>query len=603
MKKILLVSLWFTLALSWCTSHKQIGEKTSQIQKIKKVCTNFYTISGENNQNYTLQAKVISSNTKNIISNSAWIVKYLNCNAWQKVTKKTLIAKISPDWTNSNVKNLINQKKSLQSQILNIKNIISSTRNNFASQLDSFGIQKANLKQQIKNLTENLQKLGNQKGYWIWNLKTQLSSLQTQLKDLKNSKEKLKQSKQDELSKLNKNIENTILQAGSLTKNIFLQIDEIYGITNENRHRNDAFKTYLSAKDTSAKENIKTKFRQLINKKVENWSEYLKELDDLVNLVKNSIKSSVTSRTLPQTMIDGWYSMFSQYDTNLINIKNSLDTLSENLSTVKNNYDNQILSLQTQINTVKNNIENIKNNKFGSYTSSIDIQLNQTKSQLDTTKSNLSNIISQISSLKDQEKIQIKQLENQLSQLQSSLNSININLSSQNIYAQVNGKVKIKKVSVNNKVWPNSLLCQIVPNKSSMKLQVFSNINWNLKFVSFTDDNWKKCKLKVISKLPYKNILTQDNIFETENIKNCSLNQGQILSVNGNIWEWNMISKNIKQKIYIPLKFVIDTMNWQSVYKVIWSWDYKKIALQLWNIDGTNIEVLSGLNIGDKICK
>jgi len=624
MKKILLVSLWITLVLSGCSWQEQVEKESVKTQQTKQTCKSFFTISSNNSQNYTLQAKVVSSNTKNIISNSAWIVKYLHCNAWQEVTKKTLIAKISPDWADPNIKNLINQKNSLQSQNLNTKNIISSTKNNFASQLNSLNIQKANLEQQIKNLAENLQKLGNQKKYWIWDLKTQLSSLQTQLKDLENSKEKLEQSKQDELSKLNKNIGNTISQADSLTKNIFLKIDEIYGITDENKHKNDAFETYLSAKDTSAKENIKTKFRQLTNQKVENWSEYLKKLDDLVNLVKTSIKSSVTSRTLSQTMIDSWYGLFSQYDTNLINTKNALDTLVENLSTIKNNYDNQILSLQTQINTVKNNIENIKSNKLGSYTSSIDIQINQTKSQLDNTRSSLSNIISQITSLKEQEKIQVKQLENQLYQLQSSLNSININLSPQNIYAQVSGKVKVKKVSVNNKVWPNSLLCQIIPDKASLKLQVYTNINWKLESVLFTDDTWKKCKLKVISKLPYKDVLTQNNIYETESIKDCSVKEWEVLQVQS---KESIVSKNSGSKIYIPLEFVINEMDGQYVKKFegeIW-WkiqmnqmkkskflpivcDWKQdclwyIKVKLGNIDGTKVEVLSGLKIGDKVCK
>ena len=94
---------------------------------------------------------------------------------------------------------------------------------------------------------------------------------------------------------------------------------------------------------------------------------------------------------------------------------------------------------------------------------------------MDSAQTNLENILSQIKSLKAQEQIQIKQLENQLANLNSSLKNIQDSLVVQKIYAQVEGKVKHKNVSKWNKVWANTLLCQIVPLKSSLKMQVFGN--------------------------------------------------------------------------------------------------------------------------------
>jgi 16S rRNA U1498 N3-methylase RsmE len=80
---------------------------------------------------------------------------------------------------------------------------------------------------------------------------------------LENSKQKLQQSKQADLDKLKKSLTNSVSQAKSLVNTILLKVDEIYGITNENKHKNDAFESYLSAKNTSLKEKIKNDFRRM----------------------------------------------------------------------------------------------------------------------------------------------------------------------------------------------------------------------------------------------------------------------------------------------------------------------------------------------------
>ena len=598
MKKFSLIVLLFLLV--WCSSNSEkklsLGFDKSLDRKISS-SLKCITVWQNTEQILDLKAKVVSSNVKNIVSNNAWIITYLNCNEGQKVNAKTLIAKISPDWSDPNVKNLISQKNSLNNQILNINNIIASTKNNFSSQLNSLIIQKASLETQIKTLQDSLTKLEKQKKYWLSDLKTQISTLQTQLKDLEKSKEKLEQSKQAELKKLNSNIANSTQQGESLIKNILIKIDEIYGITDENYHKNDAFEIYLSAKNTALKEKIKGDYRKLVWWLLDekNIVQYLQKTDDLANLVKESIKASVTSITLPQNMIDSWYWMFDKYDSSLINLKNSLETLYNTKETLKNNYDNQILNLQTQINTIKNNIENLKNNKLSSYSSSIDIQINQTKSQLDSLKSNLEKIVDNIKSLKEQENIQIKQFENQISQLNANLANIQHNLSNQNIYAKVDGKVKFKKVSKWNKIGPGTLLCQIIPKKSSLKLQIYG---WD-NLIASKVEVFSWCELSIISKLPYKNPITQNSIYETENLpSDCNLEENKILNVKVKI-NWKKNTNNI---IKIPLDFVINKITGQKVK--IYSWN-KLIEknIKLWNVDWVNVEVLSGLKIGDRVCR
>lgn len=611
MKKIVyLIILIFLLA--WCSSQKKAESVLNQNLSesvVNNTCHTYFSVWTWINQNLSLKAKVVSSNIKNIVSNNAWIVSYLNCENWKFITKKTLIAKIKPDWTDSNIKNLLSQKQSLQNQVLNIKNIISSTKSDFSLQAQSLENQKLSVENQLKILQNSLDNLLNQKKYWVNDIKSQLSSLQTQLKDLQKSKTNLQNSKKADLSKLNQNINNNILQAKSLSKNILLKIDEIFWITDKNKHKNDSFENYLSAKNTSLKDQTKTDFIKLNNHFPTTytwWSDYLEKLDNLVNLVKKAIKDSVSSRTFSQSQIDAFYNIFVQYDNNLINLKNGLDTLIHSLETVKNNYDNQITNLNTQIDNISNQIENIKANKLNSYTSNLDIQTNQTKSQLDNLKTNLTNIISQINSLKEKEKIQIKQLENQLSQLQSSLNQININLQEQKIYAGVRWKVKSKKISVWNKVGTNALLCQIVPEKAWLKLQVYTNQKLKLwTDVSFKTNN-KICKSKLVSLLPYKESVSLNNIYETDNLAICNdkkvdfaslFSEWKILNVEYKIQ--NSISKNIK----IPLDFVINKLTGKYVKKVLSWWKINIVKIKLKDIDGLYASISSWIKLGDRICK
>jgi len=340
------------------------------------------------------------------------------------------------------------------------------------------------------------------------------------------------------------------------------------------------------------------------------WSVYLWSLDNLVNLVKQNIKNSVAARSFPQSKIDGFYAIFVQYDTNIINLKNALDTLINSLETVKNNYDNQIINLKTQIDNISNQIKNIDDNKLNSYTTNLDIQTNQSKSQLDNLKTNLTNIISQINSLNGKEQIQVRQLENQLTQLRSSLNNININLQEQKIYAGIDGKIKSKKVSVWNKIWPNGLICQIIPDKAWLKLQVYTNKKLTIWTDILFNNNDKTCKTKIVSLLPYKESVSLNNIYETENIALCGdkkinfstlFSEWKIININYN--SKNNNKGNIATNIKILLDFVINRLTGKYVKKVLTWWKIETVQIKLKDIDGLSVGISSWLSINDKICK
>ncbi len=113
----------------------------------------------------------------------------------------------------------------------------------------------------------------------------------------------------------------------------------------------------------------------------------------------------------------------------------------------------------------------------------------------------MSTITSQIESLKSQKAIQLNQLENQLAQLESSMNTANINLSEREIYAEVDGIVKEKGASAGNKVGSSAMLCQILPDESSLKFQVYASVDIPVPSDVTTVVDGKTYGAKIVSKL------------------------------------------------------------------------------------------------------
>lgn len=628
MKKsiILFILILNTVLLSSCWDKSEASWTKEQNNLI---CEKTFSINWLNSSSLDLKAKVIAENFKNIISNNWWNIEYLNCMKWQKVTKSTLIAKIKPDYNDPNIQNLVNQSNTIKSQISNTKEIIVSTKSNFQTQLNSLNNQKLNLENQLNILNDSYEKIWEQKDFWVSDIDKQLDTLQiqldtidTQITDLNNSKSKLEESKKSDTDKLNSNLINSKTQAKSLIWDTLLKIDEIFWISKENDDKNDTYEDFLSAKNILLKNeveqewiNLNNEFKNYSNLSNDELSKYLQELDILSAKSKDAMKNSVSSaNNFTQQTIDNYYNIFLQYENSIVTIKNWLDNIIKSIDTVKNTYDTQILSLTTQINWSENskksilsNIDNIKSNKLWTYTTSLELQKNQTMSQIQSAESNISTIWSQISSLLSQEQIQLNQLSNQLTQLQSSLNTININLSPQTIYAETNWTIKEKVGTVWNKVWPNSMICQILPDESSLKLQVYSSYDLPLPIdITFTQDD-KTYKTKIVSKLSYQDSVTQNFIYETSSdilLDEDKINITDILS------EWKTLdikltTKNnlsISDKIYIPINFVSNTISWSKVKTKQSDWSVKEKDVILWELDLNNIEIRSWLNFWDIIC-
>lgn len=627
MKKNIVILTLFLFVLSSCgtdTTPKEVVQVENQ-----NMCNDEFQVQAGTIKSVNLKAKVITSDIKNILSNNAGNIEYLSCEKGMKVEENTLIAKITPDSSDPNIQNLVNQKNMLVAQIANTQGIISSTKSNFTTQANSLNIQKQNAQAQLKILNDSLWKISLSGDFWVSDIDKQLDALQiqyntleTQIQDLQTLKQKTESSKKSDWEKIALNIQNTRKQIGSLLGNFLTQADEVFSISETNKNSNTNFEIYLWAKNSKLKTQVESEWKELNIKNQnistfsdEQISDILQSVDNLAQKMKQVMKDSVSSPTFPQTVIDTYYSLFNDFWSWALSAKSGIDNLIKSKETTNNTYDTQILNIDIQINSalnsqknVQTSVDNIKSNKLWSYTAGVDIQKNQTESQIQSTKTSLNGIEEQIQALKSQEQIQINQLNSQLTQLNSSLNTININLTSQSIYAGTSWTVKEKSSSLWNKVASNTLLCQILPNKSSLKLQVYSSSDLVLPVDIAFEIDGQKYTTQITTKLPYQDSVTQNYVYETasevyaweKKIDISTLvSEGKVFDVS-TIWD---DSASLWDTIYIPLHYVVNTINNSYVKVKTSSWELINQDIVLWELNSSQIEVRSWLHFWETICR
>lgn len=590
-------------------------------------CEEAFVVGSSGSEVLNLKAKVVADEVRNVSAGIAGAVEALDCEKGKPVKAGALVAKIVPDPTDPSVRTLASQRDALALQISNTEGIRTSTKANFATQLGSLSTQKANLDTQERLLSSNLAKIVEQKSYGVKDIDKQLELLALQLKtadvqiaDLRASEKKLEESKTADVAKIAAGIRNSRSQAKALVSNALVQIDETYGISDKNREKNDAFETYLSAKNEGLKNGVVSGwtsanaalagFDALSDDAVAN---YLQTVSELLAKTKESVKASVPTSVLTQTSVDGLFNTFAQYETNVISAKNGIETAVRSLETVRNGYDNQILALSTQIDAAENakasiraNVENVKDNKLGTYVSSLDLQKNQAESSLETVRTNRAGVLSQIDALRSQQEISLNQLDNQLAQLRSSLATVNANLLPQSLFSDTDGTFKERPVTAGNKVVPGAVLCQILPAKSGFKVQVFSSSEIPLPApVAFAADG-KTYASELRTRLPYQDPATQNFLYEItaatvggKPADFAALSEGRILDVAVTL------AGNPKSaaKILIPIDFVENTITGFRVKTRSADGKVVKKDVVPGDLDSDRIAVKSGLSVGDTVCR
>ena len=129
--------------------------------------------------------------------------------------------------------------------------------------------------------------------------------------------------------------------------------------------------------------------------------------------------------------------------------KSAFDGIASSYDSIKNTYNNQIQTLDINTNNLEDNT-----------TKSTALQLDNQKANLMLAQKTL---LTQLNSADDNQQIQLAGLRNQVLTLKQNIEMLSNSLNGEVLYAGVDGIVKMRAIGEDNKVSPNTLLCQISP--------------------------------------------------------------------------------------------------------------------------------------------
>ena len=609
MKKIV-IFLLLGLLLWSCSDDSNID---NNISLKENTCIDSYVIWGTNKSNLKLKWVIISDDTRTISSPILWIIDSLNCEVWKEVSGDTIIAKISPDFNNPNIINYSIQKWSLVNQKTNLESVKLSTISSFDIQITGLENQIEDLEEQINIIDKNISFTKKSSDISKGDLGKQIQGLEDTLISLEENLELLLQAKKEALNKIDISKNTLITNIKSSAWDNLLKIDEVFWITKANKDLNDDYEMYISAKNTSLKNEVKEEFRKLNNIFIDfdnlgdkEVSKFLLDLINLNNLAKDAMKESIENVNLTQTQIDSYYSIFLTYLNNITSLKDSFDSIENTYSSTSTNYDTQILSLESQIDSSKTSLENLKTNKIDSVDVWLDLKLSELDSQSKTLHSSLENLSSNLANLKATKESQMLSLDNQILQIQQSIDSLNVHLSSRNIYANVSWKIKEKLSSKWNNIWINNPICQIIPNDKSTKVKIYSPVELGLEDkLVFELDN-EDYEIIVENELIYKDPVTQNYIYESNCLNDDYFKDGEIISLSfrGTTKEESQDKEilDISKDKKIPISYVINKIDGNFVNIQSNSWVIKR-EIELWDINWDFVDVLSWLENINEICR
>lgn len=569
--------------------------------------TKYYNVDWEWDYNLKLYWNILADNTKNIVTTKGWKLTQLNCQPWTKVGPSTVIAAISPDFSDPTLQNNQIQISSLEQQKIIIENSITSTQSNYDLQVQQLKNQIENNDKQIELANQNLEILKKQKSLSSWDIDIQKQSLSSQINSVQNQVSLQNDNKSKDLWKINNSIKNQKDQFKNFLKNYLDNIDIVFGFTKLRKDQNDSFEMYLSVKNTGLKDTLETNFDN-ITEKLNNFDNLTNdeiinlyvESSDLLKLAADAINNSIANESLKQTTIDAYYNNYIAFSNNLISLKSAFDNTISSIDITTNNYDVQLTSLNSSLDTLKKNLDNLNNNKWESAILTLDNSINLMVSQISSYNTSQENLKKQIEWLMEQKNIQTNTLQAQITTLKQNIDMLKTYNSGETIYAWISWTVKIKKADLDNKVASNTLVCQIIPNnKWNLKIQIYSSkkLDINQKY-EIIKDKEKVWEWKITFEAPFIDSTTQNYIYEDKiNIKD--------------VVDWDkvdiklVITKKDSKMITIPLDFVIPKLEWYfvNICKDTTCNNYEEKQVKVWNINNGYIEIIDWLKKWDKLGK
>lgn len=530
--------------------------------------TTSYTVGASPVFQTSLYGTVIADSIKNIVSNRGGMLEYINCQPGKSVSRNTIIAKITPNDNDLTYQNSAIQLSVLQEQLHNLTTIFSLTE-------DTLAVQQDILRDQYDNNAALLANLAKTQWYTY-------SSLEYQEELLEQQYDTLKTAKSLDIDKMKTSIANANKQYLIMIKDALKKVNDVY-----------ASALPVSDKDPQLKQEIISTYTRLHNKvsdamSASEFSDYLSDVSDLMSLAARGINATTPSAMLPQSSTS-WLSLdtlstaFTTLASTFVGSKSAFDTLASSYDSVKNTYNSQIKTLET-------NTDNLNDNTAES-----------TKLQIDNQKASLQlaqkTIANQLNSADESQTIQLMSLKNQLLTLQQNIAVLSNSLEGEVLYAGVEWVVKMRALGEDNKLAPNTLLCQITPtDASNTSIQIFSYQRLALgSKVAIADQRgqflWTGT---ILYEYPYKDPVTQNYIYEIPAV-NFAVKENERVSI-------TLSQSADKNDIRIPLHYISPRLEGNLIRKKVGSW-VQNVYVKLWDINDEYVQILSGLNRGEVIVK
>lgn len=517
----------------------------------------------------TAYGLVIADNVKNIVTSVGGTLDELNCQPGAHVTADAVIAKIGASDDVATQNSQI-QYLSLQQQIQNMQNIIKLTDNNFDVQEDILQKQKENNAYLMDNLQQSKDLNAN-------DMKLSVKSLRNQQNALEDTQDRDQDKMETSIQNMRDQLDNSISDALKKVNDVFNNstYGPLLGTNNAS----------LKSKTLDQYQNLRDRYQNIEDISDDEFSIYLSHLSLMLKNAALTVAASTASQTLPQTSnaglsIDWLYATYLALSTSMVASKSSYDSLLASATSLEKTYENQLDTLDTNIESMSDNKSELS--RIGSDTQIANMVLAQ------------ESVNSQLAALDNTKAIQLATLNSQLLTLQQNEAMLGNNLQGETLLAGVNWIVKTKSVVEGNKVTPSAMICQIVPDgDQNLKIQIYSYTRMPLgQAISFYRGNDLLGNGEIVYELPYKDAATQNYIYEMVGTSLPVLDWEKVLV--------KFTGARRDGQLWIPLPYIIPRLEGNYVKKLV-NETPQEAPVKLWEINGSVVQVMSGLQVNDQI--
>ena len=405
---------------------------------------------------------------------------------WDFVKKWQLLATL--DWTE------VKTQYASANQILSsLRQMYKNTKKMFDAQIQSM---KAKVEQakaamewfkswvaDTKNITKEqlltAEKQVQQAKVWLETAKT----------NLEHTKQVLYQTEEN----LYSNAKNAIANAKILENNFLIFVDKLFGISDKYKNTNLMIFPYLSAKDTSLKEEIKNNWvdinssyqkyakstekllvdiknssdvvadedlKQRIYDNLQKSKEILVKSRKLADLVVSALDNSIASSVFPQSMINQYKQQAVSYQQNiekalltaqwsyLLGVKGSIQAIDD----FKKQKAMKLDLLQKQYELAKTRYETAQQT-YKQYQAMSEWKLDEVNTKYEVAKRQYEEALKWLAALEKQESVQLSQIKSQINQVKWNKNLAAVNLGNIKLYAPYDGVITKKMADIWQVVW------------------------------------------------------------------------------------------------------------------------------------------------------